>query len=96
MLAPDNIILNFAPPAAEALKALIDQVRSRVPLAVAPGVFEKEELHLLHGYLGEGLAILHNLTDAVDQALLVLAISPAGVGTRRPAPGPPWRCSAPP
>jgi Ca2+-transporting ATPase len=79
LLAPENIILNFTPLAGGVLRELIEAVRSRVYPAVAPGVFVKEELDLLHGYVGEGLAILHNLTDAVDQALLVVALSPAGV-----------------
>jgi P-type Ca2+ transporter type 2C len=80
LLAPKNIELNFAPPAGEILPALVKLVRSHATLAVDPGIFEAEEMHLLRGYLDEGLAILHNLSEAVAQTLLVLALSPPGVG----------------
>ena len=63
----------------EVIKALVSLVRTRAQLAVDPGIFEVEELPLLHGYLVEGLAILHNLSEAVAQPLLMLALSPAGV-----------------
>jgi len=79
LLTPENVVLNFAPPAGEALKALIDLAWSRARPPVAPESFEQAELHLLHGYLGEGLAILHNLSEAVAQPLLLLAVSPQGV-----------------
>jgi magnesium-transporting ATPase (P-type) len=79
LLAPQNIEPRFEPGEEETRKALLSLVRSRAQLAVEPGVFEKEEMELLHGYLGEGLAILHNLTEAVDRTLLVLALAPGGV-----------------
>ncbi|MBI4643075.1 MAG: PTS sugar transporter subunit IIA [Deltaproteobacteria bacterium] len=79
LFSPENIELNFASPPDEVLKALVSLVRSRVQLAVDPRIFEEEELHLLHGYLDEGLAILHNLSEAVAQPLLMLARSPEGV-----------------
>ncbi|WP_449244573.1 HAD-IC family P-type ATPase [Desulfobacca acetoxidans] len=80
LLLPENIELNFNPPPEKILKALVRLVYSRAKLAVDSGTFEEEELHLLHSYLGEGLAILHNLSEAVAQTLLILVLSPAGVG----------------
>jgi len=79
LFSPENIELNFASPPDEVLKALVSLVRSRVQLSMDPRIFEEEELHLLHGYLGEGLAILHNLSEAVAQPLLMLVRSPGGV-----------------
>ena len=72
LLLPENIELNFAPPAAEAPQALNRLVCSRINC-------EAEELDLLHGYQGEGLAIFHKLSENVDQTVLLLALSPEGV-----------------
>jgi Ca2+-transporting ATPase len=79
LLTPESIELNFAPPPEEVWPALIALVRSRAAPSGAPGDFEAEELHLLHGHLNEGLAILHNLSAAVDRTLLILALAPGGV-----------------
>ncbi len=79
LLSPANIELNFTSPADEVLQALVSLVRSKAQLACEPKIFEKEELDLLHGYLSEGLAILHNLSETVDRPLLMLALSPEGV-----------------
>ena len=79
LLTPESIELNFAPPPEEVWPALIALVRSRAAPSGAPGDFEAEELQLLHGYLSEGLAILHNLSAAVDRTLLILALAPGGV-----------------
>ncbi len=79
LLRPENVILDLAPPPGEGLRELIKQVTSRVQPAGEAGRFEAEELRLLHGYMEEGLGILHNLTDAVAQTLLVLALAPGGV-----------------
>jgi magnesium-transporting ATPase (P-type) len=79
LFVPENIKLNFTPPPDAALKALVAAVRSQARLAADPEIFEAEELHVLHGYLDEGLAILHNLSEAVAQPLLMLALSPEGV-----------------
>jgi len=79
LLAREHIEPNFDPGAADPLKALLALVRSRAGLAESLEQFEAEELELLHGYQGEGLAVLHNLTDAVDRPLLFLALSPQGV-----------------
>lgn len=79
ILLPENIVVDFQPPAGQALAALrqlvwerIYQTRGQQPLAA-------EELHLVHDYLGEGLAILHNLSEDVAQPFMLLALSPAGV-----------------
>jgi P-type Ca2+ transporter type 2C len=79
LLTPENIELNFAPPPDTVWQALIALVRSRAAPTVAPGDFEAEELQLLHGDLEEGLAILHNLSAAMDRTLLILALAPGGV-----------------
>ncbi len=79
LFSPENIELNFTSSPEEVLKSLVSFVRSRVQLAVDPRIFEEEELHLLHGFLAEGLAVLHNLSEAVAQPLLMLARSPEGV-----------------
>ena len=79
LLTPENIELDFAPPPEEVWPALIALVRSRAAPSGVPGDFEAEELQLLHGYMSEGLGILHNLSEAVDRTLLVLALAPAGV-----------------
>ena len=79
LLTPETIELNFAPPPESVWPALIALVRSRAALVGAPADFEAEELHLLHGHLNEGLAILHNLSAAVDRILLILALAPGGV-----------------
>ncbi|MCG2773040.1 MAG: PTS sugar transporter subunit IIA, partial [Desulfobacterales bacterium] len=79
LLTQENIELNFAPLPEEVWPALIAMVRSRAALSGAPDDFEAEELHLLHGHLNEGLAILHNLSAAVDRILLILALAPGGV-----------------
>jgi magnesium-transporting ATPase (P-type) len=79
LLTPENIKLNFAPPPEEVWPALIALVRSRAAPSGAPGDFEAEELQLLHGDLNEGLAILHNLSAAVDRTILILALAPGGV-----------------
>lgn len=72
LLLPENIELNFAPPVDEVPKALNNLICSRVQ-------YREDELDLLHGYLGEGLAIFHKLSENVVQTLLVLALSPEGV-----------------
>jgi Ca2+-transporting ATPase len=79
LLSAGLIEPGFAPPPGAARQALLALVRSRVPLTMEPGRFEEEELELLHGYVGDGLAILHNLTEAVAEPLLVLALAPQGV-----------------
>ncbi|MBU4354861.1 MAG: HAD-IC family P-type ATPase [Proteobacteria bacterium] len=79
LLTPENIEPNFAPLPPEVWPALIALVRSRAALSGAPDDFEAEELHLLHGHPNEGLAILHNLSAAVDRILLILALAPGGV-----------------
>ncbi|MDP3183233.1 MAG: HAD-IC family P-type ATPase [Desulfobaccales bacterium] len=79
LLTAAHIEPRFTAPPGEVLKAILEMVCSRAVPAVAPDRFEAEEQSLIHGYLGEGLAILHNLTEAVDQPVLVLALAPAGV-----------------
>ncbi len=79
LLTAAHLEPRFAAPPKEALKTLIELVRSRAVPAVSPERFAAEEQSLIHGYLGEGLAILHNLTEAVDQPLLMLALAPKGV-----------------
>jgi mannitol/fructose-specific phosphotransferase system IIA component (Ntr-type) len=46
---------------------------------VASGDFEAAAQQLLHGDLEDGLAILHTLSTAVEQTLLILALAPGGV-----------------
>jgi len=79
LLSPKNIVLDFTSTPGEVLKALVSLVRSQAQLAVDPRLFEEQELDLLHGYLDKGLAILHNLSEAIAQPLLMLALSPKGV-----------------
>ncbi len=79
LLSPANIVPRFDPGPDDPLKALVALARARAGSAVDAARFEAEELKLIHGYLGEGLGIFHNLTDAVDAPLLVLALAPSGV-----------------
>jgi len=79
LLPREHIEPRFDPGGADPLKALLGLVRSRTGLAETEEQFEAEELELLHGFQGEGLAVLHNLTDAVAHPLLFLALSPQGV-----------------
>ena len=80
LLTPEHIKLDFAPSPGQELKALISLACSRVGAATSEACrFQEDELHLVHGYMSEGLGILHNLSEAVDKPLLVLALAPAGV-----------------
>ena len=80
LLTPENIELNFAPNPGRELKSLISLACSRVKTASMEACrFQEDELHLIHGYMSEGLGILHNLSAAVDKPLLVLALAPTGV-----------------
>lgn len=79
LLSDAHIEPRFTAPPGEVLKAILDLVCSRAVPQVAPERFEAEEQSLIHGYLGQGLAILHNLSQVVDQPVLVLALAPAGV-----------------
>jgi magnesium-transporting ATPase (P-type) len=80
LLTPENIRLDFTPSPGQELKALISLACSRVGDASMDTCrFQEDELHLVHGYISEGLGILHNLSEAVDEPLLVLALTPAGV-----------------
>jgi magnesium-transporting ATPase (P-type) len=79
LLSPEHIIPRFDSGAADPVKALLDLVCSHCRLAEPEEQFEAEEMELLHGYRGEGLAVLHNLTEAVDRPQLFLALSPQGV-----------------
>jgi magnesium-transporting ATPase (P-type) len=79
LLATGYIEPRFDPAPGEALAILLRLVRQRATLRVDPDLFVEEELHLLHGYLEEGLAIMHGLTEAVDQEFLALALAPQGV-----------------
>ena len=79
LLKVEDIEPRFAAAPGQALKALVSLLRARAQLTVEPARFEQEELSLIHGYLGEGLAILHNLSEVVDQPVLVLNLAPQGV-----------------
>ena len=80
LLTPEDIRLDFAPSPGQELKALISLASTRVSAATSEaGRFQEDELHLVHGYMSEGLGILHNLSEAVVEPLLVLALAPAGV-----------------
>ena len=80
LLTPENIKLDFAPSPGQELKALISLACSQVGDASMDTCrFQEDELHLVHEYMSEGLGILHNLSEAVDKPLLVLALAPAGV-----------------
>jgi Ca2+-transporting ATPase len=79
LLTPESIELNFAPPPGEVREALLALVRARVAPPVAPEPIAEEAGQLLHGHRSEGLAVLHNLSAAVDRTLLVLALAPGGV-----------------
>src|SRR5665647_2046115 len=80
LLTPEAIRLDFAPSPGQELNALISLACSRVSDATSEAChFQEGELHLIHEYLSEGFGILHNLSEAVDEPLLVLALAPAGV-----------------
>jgi mannitol/fructose-specific phosphotransferase system IIA component (Ntr-type) len=80
LLTPEAIRLDFAPSPGQELNALISLACSRVSGATSEACqFQEDELHLIHEYMSEGLGILHNLSEAVDKPLLVLALAPAGV-----------------
>ena len=79
LLAAGYIEPRFAPPPGESLLSLLKEVRARAELTVEPERFAEEEPRLLHGYLGEGLAIMHGLTDALSREFLALALAPQGV-----------------
>jgi Ca2+-transporting ATPase len=80
LLTPEAIRLDFAPSPGQELNALISLACSRVSGASSEACqFQEDELHLIHEYMSEGLGILHNLSEAVDKPLLVLALAPAGV-----------------
>ena len=73
LLSPDAIRLDFAPSPGQELNALISLACSRVSDATSEAChFQEGELHLIHEYMSEGFGILHNLSEAVDEPLLVL------------------------
>lgn len=82
LLPPEHIVPRFDPGAADPVKALLDLVCAHCRLAEPPEQFEAEEMELIHGYRGEGVAVLHNLTEAVDRPQLFLALSPQGVSVQ--------------
>jgi hypothetical protein len=74
LLPPEAIRLDFAPSPGQELNALISLACSRVSGASSEACqFQEDELHLIHEYMSEGLDILHNLSEAVEKPLLVLA-----------------------
>ena len=79
LLAAGHIELRFEVAPGETRQALISLVRSHARLGTVPESFEREELSLLHSFMGDGLAILHNLSAAVQEPFLALAGSPQGV-----------------
>lgn len=79
LFTPENIRLDFAPSPGQELKSLIALACSRVGASMDTCSFQENELHLVHGYMSEGLGIFHNLSAAVAEPLLVLALAPAGV-----------------
>jgi P-type Ca2+ transporter type 2C len=80
LLTPEDIDLNFAPKPGEELESLTALACSRSKAASMEAcLFQEDELHLIHEYMSEGLGIFHNLSAAVDEPLLVLALAPAGV-----------------
>ncbi|MCX5888583.1 MAG: PTS sugar transporter subunit IIA, partial [Deltaproteobacteria bacterium] len=80
LLTPENLELDFAPSPGQELKSLISLACSRVgDASMNTCSLQEDELHLIHGYMSEGLGILHNLSEAVNKPLLVLALAPAGV-----------------
>jgi magnesium-transporting ATPase (P-type) len=80
LLTPEDIKLDFAPSPGQELTSLISLACSRASVVSSEAChFPEDELHLMHGYMSEGLGILHNLSEAVAKPLLVLALAPAGV-----------------
>lgn len=79
LLPPDQILLDFRPPAGEELATLLQQVAARLQLPEPAEAFAREELQFLHLHLAEGLAILHHLSPQVSEPFLLLALAPEGI-----------------
>lgn len=78
-LQPDNVTPDFSAPPGKALEGLIELARRHLGEGAAPEGFREGELNLVHGLKEDGVGLFHNLSERVEEPLLVLAVSKEGV-----------------
>jgi hypothetical protein len=73
LLPPEAIRLDFAPSPGQELPSSLWRASGSSGASIEACQFQEDELHLINEYMSESLGILHNLSEAVDKPLLVLA-----------------------